>query len=78
MSIGPISDSLHRQLFTSTDKSSRIMEPIVKSITPTNHRHLLQTLYIIHTYIIHATYFSRMVEKHHAYRPHIRLVPAIP
>jgi hypothetical protein len=52
MSIGPISDwfqPFHRQLYSSTDGSSRIMEPSVKSITPTNQRHLLQSLYIIHS-----------------------------
>jgi hypothetical protein len=51
-SIGPISDRLrpfHRQLYSSTDGSRQIMEPRRNSITQTNNRHALESLYMIHS-----------------------------
>ena len=75
MSMVPISDwfrPFHRQLYSSTDGSSQIMEPGLKSITPINLRHLLQSLDIIHI-----TYFSRMGSKYRVYRPNISSVPTI-
>jgi hypothetical protein len=72
--IGPISDwfrPFQRQLYSSaaTDRSCQIMEPRGKSITPTNLRHLLQNLNIIHS-----TSLSRIGPRYNVYRPNIRLV----
>ena len=77
VSIGPISTwfrPFHRQLYSTKDgSSSRIMESSLKSITPTNRRHVQQSLYMIHS-----TFFSRIGVKYQSYRPNINLVPTIP
>ncbi len=49
------------------------MKLSLKSITPTNCRHLQQSLYMIHR-----TFFSRIGVKYQSYRPNINLVPTIP
>jgi hypothetical protein len=48
-------------------------EPILKNITQTNHRNLLQSLYMIHH-----TSFSRIEAKYRVYWPNISLGLAIP